>query len=185
MANNGNRFLAMGMNHVNGYDINVTRVVSAQQNGDTSRTAAKYFGNIVKISDGTAISMGIKGMTSTKIKEIIGLREPSRPRGNKSENERRLEQLKEIRLKMIELGLATDDIDNSINQVIAAIDADRAREEERKDIKEKIKECEKDIQKYSKLIEELDELGEDTTKLNTRLAQYEGMRERYIALLQG
>ena len=174
----------MGMNHVNGYDINVTRFVSAQQVGNTSRIAARYWGTIVRVNDGTAISMGDVGMTSTQIKKKIGVITTTTNR-QLSDNERRLEQLKEVRLKMIELGLATDDIDNSINIVLAAIDADRAREEERKDIKEKIKECEKDIQKYSKLIEQLDELGEDTTKLNTRLAQYEGMRERYIALLQG
>lgn len=100
----------IGTSEVNGYVINVIRMVSAQATSETGRVPARYFGEIVS-PDGTKKQMGENGMTVTQIKRFIGIK------SSNNGTDKRLTELESIKAKLLELSLPTIDIDEKIEDL--------------------------------------------------------------------
>lgn len=158
-----------GVNHVNGYVVNVTRFVGAQQSGANSRIAAKYWGTITT-PDGEVIDMGENGKTVTDIKKVIGGESRSYSRYGENSEIKKLESLKN---QLAELGMDTSEVDAKIEAKKAEIEAAREASVNREANKGRIKELNKDLKKYRKLRESLVSLGMATTEVDTKIYDIE------------
>lgn len=150
-----------GLNEMNGYQIMVTRFVGAYQNGDNSRIAAHYWGSITH-PNGDITFMGDNGMTVTEIKRIIGGATRSYNRGESSE----LKKLEGIKAQMEALGIDTTDVE-------AKIEAEKARDEQRKANLSKIKVLEKEIKELNKLKSSAVSLGIVSATIEQKIAEKE------------
>jgi hypothetical protein len=144
---------------VNGYKVNIIRVVSAYNNADNSRIAAKYFGDITH-PNGDITFMGDDGMTVTQIKKIVGGSSRTYNRGNRVDNE--LNQLEKLRKQLESLGLDTSEIDARI--------ADNARREANR---EQIAALEAMKNELIELKSKIDSLGLSSTEIALRIINIE------------
>ena len=155
-----------GINEVNGYKVNIIRVVSAYNNADNSRIAAKYFGDITH-PNGDITFMGDDGMTVTQIKKIIGGSSRTYNRGNRVDNE--LNQLEKLRKQLESLGISTADIESKIEAKKAEIERERISAELMRNRLQRIKELKQDLVKYVELHNAMVNLGLDTTEVDAKV----------------
>lgn len=143
-----------GINEVNGYKVNIIRVVSAYNNADNSRIAAKYFGDITH-PNGDITFMGDDGMTVTQIKKIVG---GSSRTYNRSGESNELKKLESLKAQLESLGINTADIESKIEAKKAEIERERISAELRENILKRIKELKKDLLKYMELHNDMTEV---------------------------
>ena len=159
------RFLNLGENTVNGYIINVERVVSAQQVSENSRIAARYFGTITEQS-GCVIQLGEKGKTAGQIKNMIGIasmRESSE-----------VSKLCKAKAQLEELGLNTEEITAKLTEAVAREREEReAREARARANSEAEKARKKELKKLQAVRSQLVALGLSTAEVDTKI---EGLR---------
>ena len=159
------RFLNVGENVVNGYTINVERVVSAQQATATSRIAARYFGAITEPS-GNVIQLGEKGKTAGQIKAIVGI-------VSARENSE-ISKLKSAKKQLEALGLSTAEIEEKITEAEAReAEASEAREAEARANSQAEKARKKELKKLLEVKKQLQALGLSTAEIDTKI---EGLR---------
>lgn len=147
-----------GINKINGYKVNIIRVVSAYNNADNSRIAAKYFGDITH-PNGDITFMGDDGMTVTQIKKIVGGSSRTYNRSGESNEIKKLESLK---AQLESLGLDTSEIDARI--------ADNARREANR---EQIAALEAMKNELIELKSKIDSLGLSSTEIALRIINIE------------
>lgn len=154
-----------GINEVNGYKVNIIRVVSAYNNADNSRIAAKYFGDITH-PNGDITFMGDDGMTVTQIKKIIGSSSRTYNRSGESNEIKKLESLK---AQLESLGINTADIESKIEAKKAEIERERISAELRENRLQRIKELKQDLRKYVELHNAMTNFGLDTTEVDAKV----------------
>ena len=155
------RFLNVGENVVNGYVINVERVVSAQQVSETSRIAARYFGSITE-PNGSTIPLGEKGKTAGQIKAIVGV-------VSTRENSE-ISKLKSAKKQLEALGLGTAEIEEKIaaaEQQAAAEREERAAAAAANSAAEKARK--KELKKLQAIKEQLQALGLNTAEIDSKI----------------
>lgn len=156
------RTFSDGIYEVNGFVVNIVRVVGAQQVSDTSRIAAKHWGKITTPS-GEVIDMGESGMTTPQIKRIVGIETKSYNRKGGSSEIKKLEQLKS---QLESLGMSTEEVDAKIEEKRAEIEAESKSKENEKEIKK----LENEIKKFESLKNQLESLGLTTTEVTWKIA---------------
>jgi chromosome segregation ATPase len=158
------RTFEIGLNQVNGFSINVTRVTSAYYNSDNSRIAAHYFGDITT-PDGDIIEMGDSGKTVEQIKRIVGL--SSTMNYNRGSNgSSKMAKLLKLKSQLEQLGIPTTEVDAQITEEQEQIDA---RNRERNQNSARAKEIKKQIKLLKQTIESMQQLGMFSTDLNQKL----------------
>lgn len=136
------------MQVVNGYEINIDRVISAQQINNNSRIAARYFGTITT-PVGDVIELGLNGKTSPQIKRIVGLTTATNNSGDKQ-----LNSLKKALAALEGAGLDTTEVEAKIvarEQELQQIAAEQnAQHQARKDANKAIKQQIEKLKKAAK-----------------------------------
>ena len=154
------------MQVVNGYAVNIERVISAQQVDSKSRIAAKYFGTITD-PDGNEISLGVNGKTSPQIKRIIGLATATSSTGDKQ-----LNSLKKAFAALEAAGLNTDEVAEKIAAREAEIMTEQAEQAEqaqaRKDAQKAVKQ---QLAKLQKAAKAMIAAGLDCTAIAEQIAE--------------
>lgn len=154
------------MQVVNGYAINIERVVSAQQVDSNSRIAAKYFGTITD-PDGNEISLGVNGKTSPQIKRIIGL-----TTANSSTGDKQLNSLKRAFAALEAAGLDTAEVAEKIaarEAEIEIIAAERQRVSAAEAAAKKA--VKKQLAKLQKAAKAMEAAGLDCTAIDEQIAE--------------
>ena len=133
MARN-QRFFQDGDNQYNGYTIRVNRFTSAYDNGSNSRIAGKHWGSIIT-PDGSIVSMGDSGMTTTQIKKMVeklsngdvcySARLYNRAGSNQGESAK-VKQLIRAKEALIACGMDVSELDAKIDAARAEAEAIKA-----------------------------------------------------------
>lgn len=153
------------MQVVNGYIINVERVISAQQTGANSRVAAKYFGTITD-PDGNEFSLGVNGKTSPQIKQIIGLSTVAHSNGDKV-----LNSLKKAFNALQGAGLDTDEVSAKIAEREQELQEIAEREQALNQARKQAQKAKKQqLAKLQKAKKALQAAGMDTTAVDEQIA---------------
>lgn len=159
------RSFSIGMQVVNGYTVNIERVVSAQQTGVKSRIAAKYYGTITDL-DGNEISLGVNGKTSPQIKQIIGLSTATHNNGDKV-----LNSLKKAFNALQSAGLDTAEVSTKIAEREQELQEIAEREQVLNEARKQAKKAQKQqLAKLQKAKKALQAAGLDTTAVDEQIA---------------
>lgn len=163
------RTFEIGLNELNGYTINVIRFVGAYQNGENSRIAAHYWGDITH-PNGDITLMGDNGMTVTEIKKIVGGSVNHYNRGGESSE---IKKLEEVKSKLESLGLSTTEVDAKIQALKDERDALRCLAIEAEANRTQIKAYEKEIKKLEKVKSQISVLGLSTLEIDEKISNFQ------------
>ena len=170
---------------VNGFSVEITRYVGAQQISATNRQCARFWGTITP-SEGESIVSPDNGWSVGQIDKIVG-NTTKKDYSNRGTGERisgESPEVKKLRTAIATLesaGLPTDEAQSKLNDLIAEEEANRelrkaAIENERAlrkaasaEIRAKKKALKKEITRISKAIETMKEMGVDYIALQTLL----------------
>lgn len=173
------RSFNIGSQNVNGFEVIISRVQSAQQTGSNVRLAAKYFGEVITPS-GEVIDLGATGKTSPQIKQIIGLISSSR-NGRKDSKLQELHNAKKA-VEAVGMDIAVAEIDALIAareaEIAAEQEAQRVEQEAQREAKKAAKKQEKEeaaaakkeLKKLQAAKKALEAVGMDTTDIDEKIA---------------
>ena len=172
----------VGTTTINGFVVEITRYVGAQQISATNRQCARFWGTITP-SEGESLVSPEQGWSVGQIDKIVG-NSQKKDYSNRGTGERinsgessEIRKLRNAITTLESAGLPTDEAESKLNDLIAEEEANRealrqqreAKKAASAEIRAKKNTLKKEINRITKAIETMKEMGVDYIALQTLL----------------